>query len=56
MKPPTLTLDDERTYPETADQATFQHHVARYGLRWSRSGRAGACWMRGAERGTARTC
>lgn len=30
MKPPTLTLDDERTYPETADQATFQHHLARY--------------------------
>jgi len=30
MKPATLTLDDERLYPETPDRATFHHHVARY--------------------------
>jgi len=30
MKPQSLVLDDERTYPETPDHATFQHHLARY--------------------------
>ena len=30
VKPATITLHDERTYPETADQVTFQHHLARY--------------------------
>ena len=29
-KPVTTTLDDERTYPETPDVPTFQHHLARY--------------------------
>jgi 2-polyprenyl-3-methyl-5-hydroxy-6-metoxy-1,4-benzoquinol methylase len=29
-KPATTRLDDERTYPETPDTATFQHHLARY--------------------------
>lgn len=41
MKPPTLTLDDERTYPETADQATFQHHVARYRFALEQIGQGG---------------
>jgi len=30
MKPRTVALDDERTYPETPDVPTFQHHLARY--------------------------
>lgn len=30
IKPATTRLDDERTYPETPDTATFQHHLARY--------------------------
>ncbi len=30
LKPDTQTLDDERTYPETPDVPTFQHHLARY--------------------------
>lgn len=30
VKPATRTLDDERTYPETQDVPTFQHHLARY--------------------------
>ena len=30
MKPASLTLDDERTFPETPDVPTFQHHLARY--------------------------
>jgi len=30
VKPGTTTLDDERTYPETPDVPTFQHHLARY--------------------------
>jgi 2-polyprenyl-3-methyl-5-hydroxy-6-metoxy-1,4-benzoquinol methylase len=30
MKPASATIDDERTYPETSDRATFQHHLARY--------------------------
>lgn len=29
-KPQTTRLDDERTYPESPDAATFQHHLARY--------------------------
>ncbi len=30
LKPITQKLDDERTYPETPDRATFEHHLARY--------------------------
>lgn len=30
MKPQSVTLNDERTYPETPDVPTFQHHLARY--------------------------
>lgn len=41
-KPRSVTLDDERIHPESADQATFQHHVARY--------RFALAQMRGGER------
>jgi len=30
LKPETVAVDDERTYPETPDVPTFQHHLARY--------------------------
>lgn len=30
LKPGTTRLDDERTYPESPDAPTFQHHLARY--------------------------
>lgn len=29
-KPISVTWDDERTHPDTPDQGTFQHHLARY--------------------------
>ena len=30
IKPASTTLDDERTRPDSPDQATFRHHEARY--------------------------
>jgi SAM-dependent methyltransferase len=41
-KPASVTWDDERTHPETPDQGTFQHHLARYefALRQMRRGEA----------------
>ena len=39
-KPTSVTWDDERTHPDTPDQGTFQHHLARYefALRQMRGG------------------
>ena len=40
VKPISVTWDDERTHPDTPDQGTFQHHLARYqfALRQMRGG------------------